>query len=180
MTSLLLHPQSERGGVAGIDTHVTRTSAGVLTFSYVLRGDLATVCWPAMAASARADELWRHTCFEAFIQPEGALSYLELNFSPSTRWAAYAFDNYRAGMRPAEIAAPKISVRRQDDLFELFAEIGAAAVLPAHTPLRVGLSAIVEAVSGEKSYWALAHPPGQPDFHRSDCFALDATATSSP
>ena len=179
MTSLLLHPQSAHGGVASIDVHVTRTGAGVLTLHYVLHGDLDTVRWPAPAASAHADELWRRTCFEAFIQPEGAASYLELNFSPSTQWAAYAFDNYRAGMRPAEIAAPEISVRREDDLFELSAEIGAAA-LPARAPLRVGLSAIIEAVSGEKSYWALAHPPGKPDFHHSDCFALEITASERP
>jgi hypothetical protein len=36
----------------------------------------------------------------------------------------------------------------------------------------VGLSAVIEEVDGSKSYWALRHPPGQPDFHHRDCFAL--------
>jgi hypothetical protein len=30
---------------------------------------------------------------------------------------------------------------------------------------RVGLTAVVEARDGSLSYWALAHPPGKPDFH---------------
>jgi hypothetical protein len=37
---------------------------------------------------------------------------------------------------------------------------------------RLGLSAIIEEASGRRSYWALAHPPGKPDFHHPDSFAL--------
>ena len=36
---------------------------------------------------------------------------------------------------------------------------------------RIGLSAIIEETDGAKSYWALAHPPGKPDFHHPTCFA---------
>lgn len=179
MTSLLLHPQSARSGVASIEARVSRTNPGMLTLSYVLSGDLDAVRWPAHAASVRADELWGHTCFEAFIQPEGAAAYVEFNLAPSTQWAAYSFDSYRAGMRDAEIATPQIRMRRRASCFELSAEIAATA-LPAHAPLRIGLSAIIEAASGEKSYWALAHPPGKPDFHHSDCFALEITPSERP
>jgi hypothetical protein len=28
-------------------------------------------------------------------------------------------------------------------------------------------------MSGHKSYWALAHPPGRADFHHFDSFALE-------
>jgi hypothetical protein len=34
----------------------------------------------------------------------------------------------------------------------------------------IGLTAVVEEVDGTKSYWALAHAPGPPDFHNADCF----------
>ena len=34
----------------------------------------------------------------------------------------------------------------------------------------IGLSAVLEQQDGTKSYWALAHPPGAPDFHHPDCF----------
>jgi hypothetical protein len=35
----------------------------------------------------------------------------------------------------------------------------------------VAISAVIEELDGTKSYWALAHPPGQPDFHHPACFA---------
>ena len=38
---------------------------------------------------------------------------------------------------------------------------------------RAGLNAVIEEADGTRSYWALAHPPGDPDFHHPDCFAFD-------
>jgi hypothetical protein len=40
-------------------------------------------------------------------------------------------------------------------------------------PLALGLSVVVEEVDGGMSYWALAHPPGRPDFHHRAGFALE-------
>jgi hypothetical protein len=45
--------------------------------------------------------------------------------------------------------------------------------LPPLVGWRLGLSAVIEETSGHKSYWALAHPPGRPDFHHSDCFVYE-------
>jgi hypothetical protein len=36
----------------------------------------------------------------------------------------------------------------------------------------VGLAAVIEDVSGDLSYWALAHLSDKPDFHHPDGFAL--------
>ena len=33
-----------------------------------------------------------------------------------------------------------------------------------------GLSVVLEEANGAKSYWALAHASGRPDFHAADCF----------
>ena len=41
---------------------------------------------------------------------------------------------------------------------------------------KLALSAVIEELDGTKSYWALAHPPGKPDFHHPDCFALTLEA----
>ena len=50
------------------------------------------------------------------------------------------------------------------------------AALPPK-PWSLGLSAILEEADGTISYWALAHPPGRPDFHHPDCLAMtDETA----
>jgi hypothetical protein len=38
--------------------------------------------------------------------------------------------------------------------------------------LRIGLAAILEDLDGSLSYWALAHAPGRPDFHRRESFVL--------
>jgi hypothetical protein len=38
--------------------------------------------------------------------------------------------------------------------------------------LQLGLSAVIEAADGSKSYWALAHCATQPDFHLRQSFTL--------
>ena len=126
---------------------------------------------PPIVAAARTDELWRHTCFEAFVRPSTGSAYYEFNFSPSTRWAAYQFSSYRSGMRVAtEIAAPRIEVRSSAETYTLQATLEFDGLW---SPLHLGLSAVLEETNGRKSYWALAHPPGKPDFHHADCFTLE-------
>ena len=38
--------------------------------------------------------------------------------------------------------------------------------------MRLAVSAVMQSEQGVISYWALAHPPGKPDFHHRDGFAL--------
>ena len=49
----------------------------------------------------------------------------------------------------------------------------------AYTPYGNGQIPIEEA-SGRISYWALKHPPGRPDFHHPDGFALELPPPSAP
>ena len=37
-------------------------------------------------------------------------------------------------------------------------------------------AAVVEEADGRLSYWALRHPPGRPDLHHADAFALRLTS----
>jgi hypothetical protein len=116
----------------------------------------------------RADDLWQATCFEAFLRIPGAQGYREWNFAPSTRWAAYDFTSQREGRSDAEVAPPYIRVEDNLTWWALGATIG----VDAEAVWALGLSAILEEQDGTKSYWALAHPPGdKPDFHAPDCFA---------
>ena len=81
--------------VTRIDVEAVRLPSGTLELRYRTTGIISDLHIPPRADPARADELWRHTCFEAFIRgPQGA-AYYELNFSPSTEWAAYRFSGYR-------------------------------------------------------------------------------------
>ena len=110
--ALKLHPDSLCAAVTGVDVDVARQHDGGLSLSYIVTGKIADLRLPPVAASARADELWRSTCFEAFIRAAPGEAYYEFNFAPSTQWAAYRFDGYRTGMRVAtEIAAPRIEVQ---------------------------------------------------------------------
>ena len=119
-------------------------------------------------AEGRADELWRTTCFEAFLRAEGEEAYREWNFAPSGQWAAYDFTGYREGMSEAGIGAPPY-VRLEDNF--TWVSLGATIGVPADQSWQLGLSAVLEEADGTKSYWALAHPAGdKPDFHHADCF----------
>lgn len=116
----------------------------------------------------RADELWRTTCFEAFLRAEGEDAYREWNFAPSGQWAAYDFTGYREGSANAEIAQPPY-IRMEDNL--TWFALGATIAVEADRQWQLGLSAVLEEKNGTKSYWALAHPnPDKPDFHAPDCF----------
>ena len=115
----------------------------------------------------RTDELWRTTCFEAFLWAEDEAGYSEWNFAPSGDWAAYAFDAYREGMAQADgVASPYV---RMEDNFTWWTVLATIAV-PAGTTFALALSAVLEQQDGTKSYWALVHPAGAPDFHHPDCF----------
>ena len=96
----------------GIDARVLPDQSGslapdLLVFQYVLRADMARVRVPQPDTPERADGLWKHTCFEAFISASGLSGYYELNFSPSGQWAIYSFDRYRTACRQLK------SVRRR-------------------------------------------------------------------
>ena len=123
---------------------------------------------PRLSEPWRADELWRTTCFEAFLRAAGDEAYREWNFAPSGNWAAYDFSRRREGMERANIHSPPYI--RMEDNFTWWT-VGATFASDADQRWQLGLSAILEEKDGTKSYWALVHPAGEPDFHHPDCFA---------
>jgi hypothetical protein len=169
--TLRLHPDSLCAAATQVEADVARPRPGSLVLSYVVSGRISGLRFPPVVAAARADELWQHTCFEAFVRGSAGPDYYEFNFSPSTQWAAYRFDSYRSGMRVApEIGAPRIEVRSTAESYTLQAALEFGGL---SSPLHLGLSAVLEETNGHKSYWALAHPSGKADFHHADCFALE-------
>ena len=177
--SLVAHSASRSNAVRGIDVRAYQKQRGTFGFEYVLRAQMPQIRIPlAASAPLRADDLWRHTCFEAFIAAPSGAGYYELNFSPSRQWAIYSFSAYREGMSSVEVSsAPQVVVHRFDDRLELHAAIELPEYAAPHTPdtLRLALTAVVEDDGGTLSYWALKHAPGRPDFHHSDGFVLELT-----
>jgi hypothetical protein len=169
LARLTSHPTIPAGAVIGVEVEVVRADPTTLTLTYVIAGDIAALAVPQPAAPMRTDELWRRTCLEAFVRPEGGEAYLEFNLSPSSQWAAYAFAGYREGMAEADLPPPRISVEATPTTLRLQATLQG---LPPGA-CRLALTAVIEETGGHKSYWALAHPrPDRPDFHHAAGFAL--------
>jgi hypothetical protein len=172
MRQLLKHPDSCSSVAGNIEVEVIRRGVNSLVLSYIVTGKVHDVRMPSLTPAARCDGLWRHTCFEAFIRASSGDEYYEFNFAPSTQWAAYRFTSYRSGMCIAtEISAPSIEVRSSPDRYTLQASLDLNSLSLARKALwRLGLSAVIEDINGGKSYWALMHPAGKPDFHDADGF----------
>lgn len=160
------HPASPPGPVEQIVAYFERVNRFRFWVRFELQGALSQVVWPTAAFGGRADDLWRTTCFEAFLKGDDA--YWEFNFSPSQQWASYSFDAYRSGQRQAaEVASPV-----RPDLEDTYAEFEATFEQPPGVT-RLGLSAVIQTIDGAISYWALAHPSDKPDFHHPESFVLD-------
>jgi hypothetical protein len=168
------HPDFPCPAVSSIEVDVVRPHAGSLVLRFIVTGGTGDLCLPPVTTTAPGDELWLHTCFEVFIRAAADNPYCEFNFAPSTRWAAYRFDNYRVGRSIAdEISAPRIEVQSNAGCYTLKAalELDGMPGLPSDAMWRLGLAAVIEDKDNRLSYWALAHPPGKADFHHPDCFA---------
>jgi hypothetical protein len=177
---LLAHPDAGGDFVWSITAAAHYTAGGALTCRYRLHAEMARLRVPRARDGRRADGLWKHTCFEAFISAVDSAGYYEFNFSPALDWAAYRFEDYRIGMTAATLAqAPGLQVRRNSDALELAATVHLAGLAPlCDAPaLRVALAAVIEAEDGRLAYWALRHAPGDPDFHHPDGFILEVRRT---
>ena len=159
---LIPHPDTKVATVESVDAAVWR-DADRWHFRFLVEG-VDDLILPELQAAERADGLWKQTCFEAFVGL-GGTSYIELNFSPSSQYAAYRFDDYRSGMRdePAD-------VETWLDAGETWLGVEVAVRCDALTAgSTLGLSAVIRERDGT-SYWALGHPDGAPDFHDRACF----------
>jgi hypothetical protein len=153
--------------VKSLDVVVVRDNSGGLTAVFNCRIASGLLLLPVQKTGA-ADGLWRHTCCELFAGETGEAAYREFNASPSGQWAEYGFSDYRVrdsfylpGPTPRINFAPepggwKLELHLDHDFgqFEL------------------GVSVVLETVSGELSYWALHHAAAQPDFHQRESFVL--------
>lgn len=162
--------------IGGIEAKVDGNESGALAFSYTLIADTHQLLIPVATAPKHVDGLWRHTCFETFLGMKGSAAYYELNFSPSSEWAAYRFRAYRDGaLIDDDALAPNISVEQTANRLTLVATIrlDRLSLIQPGTTLRIGLAAVIEATDGSLSYWALKHPAQKPDFHHADSFTLE-------
>lgn len=167
---LIPHPDHPCPALQGLRVEIRHEADGSLLLRYTLSGTPNSLSIPSPQVAGPVDELWRHTCCEAFIGGPGE-TYREFNFSPSGQWAVYDFHGYRQrdmAWQPA--TAPTIRLQQSADRLELEARIP-AALIPAGAE-SLGLTAIIESADGSLGYWSLRHPAGKPDFHHREGLAL--------
>ena len=171
MQPLMLHLDCDLGPIKAVTATIRATLRGCEA-EFRLEGDPGAIILPPAGPSVRTDDLWKTTCFEIFWQPIGGTYYREFNLSPSGRWAAYDFDDFRSGMRDAPVDGMAVSCTHAsaNGTGELVLKASIAAELPA--PAQVALNAIVEHRDGGLQFWALAFPPGKAEFHSEACRQL--------
>ena len=193
------HPDSLPTPVREFVVDVRRTPGGRLRLAYSLCTDSGRPLVPAPASSDRREQLWRHTCFEAFIALGTAPRYAELNFSPSTEWAMYGFEQYRAPLQtltdlqmplvtvssadqqgPGAVAESSLQLVAELDLAGIARWLGAQPAPATASSLCLALCAVVEDRAGRLSYWSLRHGGAKPDFHAREGFVckLDIDAVN--
>lgn len=145
----------------------------VLTVHYSLTGKIETILFPDRSAlPARKDELWTATCFEFFLAIKDQPQYWEFNMSPSGDWNIYHMDAYRrVGFREeTSIERFQFEVRKEPGSFSIDAVADLSPLIGNTTPLEAGITSVIQTRDGAETYWALAHPMPEADFHLRESF----------
>lgn len=183
MNRLSAHPgDAAAPAVDGLVAEAVLDGTGLLRLAFRLEGTMPGLRVPGRSPPVRADGLWQHTCFEAFLRAGAGPGYVELNFAPSGAWAAYRFTGRREGMTAPGLPAPPAAHWRCDESgLALNATVPLDALLPGpFATLWIGLAAVIEDRSGTITHWALRHPADRPDFHHPEGFVLALPGVSRP
>jgi len=175
---LVPHPDFSAPRIV-ISVEAARTAEGDFLLHYVVAGETDRIRIPEpVSYASRHENLWQHTCFEAFVAVGDDGRYFEFNLAPSTGWDAYYFRRYRDRDMQLSFPPPHFDVERANGRLEVTTvlDVTETPELVESADWRLGLTAVIEAVDGSKSFWALQHPAGPPDFHNADCFIAHLSA----
>ncbi len=146
-----------------------------LTLTYDLYDpeNLILIPYPE-SPTTRVIGLWESTCFELFIREKREDHYFEFNFSFKEKWNCFYFPKPNAHLTewPTDLL-PSISRLTPHQL-----EVNIPLSIfkkgfwqPGR--MQLGISAVLEDLQGDLSYWALAHPDNKPNFHHFDSFLIN-------
>ena len=171
---LIAHPAQAVPRVDSLEVVLTRSVDESLVAVFACSCPVGALLVPKARAAEAKDELWRHTCCELFLGSSRDTAYREFNFSPSGEWTSYVFSDYRIGDSSAmQVSAPRITFIFGDAGWRLEARLDKSSLPPFPVEqIILGVAVVLEARTGELSYWALQHGAAQPDFHRRDSFVL--------
>lgn len=157
-------------------------SNGKLTIVYLLTGsvDQIQLLGNPPVPSARADELWKSTCFEWFVKSSSSKKYWEFNAAPTGFWNFYELEDYRTHLKSSPLVeAPQFSLSPElssSDHYQFKVEVNMSDLFSNDLTLsqsgRIAITSVIQWKSGEVSYFSLQHPLTKPDFHSDDGFTI--------
>jgi hypothetical protein len=192
-TLVTLKPFAIRAETTDLAIAATATrNQGWLSISYCLQGDLTQVVIPAIREDPqRKDRLWEQTCFEFFLgegsdgvreasQREAfpgnrshASPYWEFNLSPTGDWNVFSLQGYRQGLtEESAFSSLPFTLRTSASALNLDISVDIGSLITSDQPLRLGISSVLLLTSQQASFWAIAHPAAEADFHHPDSFAI--------
>ncbi len=120
--------------------------------------------------AGRFHELWKQTCFEAFVQPVGDSKYFEINLNTHKAWNVYEFENYREPQPPVECAAADvIDVQIKEDFLRARIKFNKMEF----KKLKVSLCAVLNLKETGTTYWSFQHVDAKPNFHHFGSFVIE-------
>jgi len=147
----------------------------LLAVHYSLAGEIENILLPKRSPHpSQKDELWTATCFEFFLAIADHPQYWEFNISSSGDWNVYSMDAYRrVGFREeTAIQRLQFEVQNQTDCLLVDVIVDLNPIIQKEDIIRAGISSVIQTKDRNETYWALAHPNLQADFHLRESFTL--------
>jgi hypothetical protein len=150
---------------------------------YALGGNIGEVLLPPTSLSRRRrDELWKATCFEFFLAVQDQPGYWEFNMSPSGDWNVYRMDAYRrVGFREeTAISQLQFESKKESRQVVLDVSLELTSIIRPDEEIQAGITAVIQAMDGSETFWALDHPAPYADFHLRESFILGLAGQTRP
>ena len=128
---------------------------------------------PASDVPQRTTGLWETTCFECFLGSLGQENYWEMNLSPSGDWNVFRLDGYRENLREEPmIKTLPFGVERRGDRMIVDVTLDIQKLGLCRDTIELLATSVMEEVTGDISYWAVAYTGTTADFHLRKSFVI--------
>ena len=143
-----------------------------LKLDYEIIGDISLYIFPKQTQQQRANELWKATCFELFMNNYSSTKYYEINISPSTQWNSYQFTSYKKEMIESHIfSTPTIRSQQQNNGYNLSFEMDFTESI-FEKKLLINCAVILLDNKGVRYFYSINRRKELPDFHDREYFEL--------
>ena len=128
---------------------------------------------PASDVPQRTTGLWEKTCFECFLGSLGQENYWEMNLSPNGDWNVFRRDGYRENLREEPmIKTLPFGIERRGDRMSIDVTLDIQKLGLCRDTIELSVASVLEEMTGNISYWAVAHTGTTADFHLRKSFVI--------